>query len=292
MDQLALVALNGLSWGMSVFLTAAGLTLVFGILHVLNFAHGGFLMIGAYIAYSLLARWGEAPPLLAFLVVVLLCGAALAVLGLLVDRAVLLRLRAAPDDYTLIATYALLLFCDGVVKKIWGADFLSVAAPAQLAGAVSIGGVTVPTYVLFLIATGVLVFVLLDHVIHRTDLGKRVQSVALDPWMSGVLGINVGAVRTGVVIVGFALAGIAGGVLSLNQSLDPSMGGTLIIQAFGVIIVGGMGSIRGAFVAALAMGLLTAVGDRLFPQVPSLFFYIAMVSMLVIRPQGLFRSIR
>lgn len=291
MEQLALVVLNGMSMGMSVFLTAAGLTLVFGILHVLNFAHGGFLMIGSYIAYSALNRW-ETPSLMIFVAVVLLCGVSLAILGMIVDRVVLYRLRAAPDDYTLIATYALLLFCDGIVKKIWGPNFLSVGTPTELAGATVIGGVTTPTYVLFLIGSSVLIFLLLDHAIHRTDLGKRVQAVALDPWMSGVLGINVGAVRTAVVIVGFALAGIAGGILSLNQSLDPSMGGTLIIQAFGVIIVGGMGSIRGAFVAAIALGLLTAFGDRMFPQIPSLFFYVAMVAMLLIRPQGLFRGLR
>lgn len=291
MEQLALVVLNGMAFGMSIFLTAAGLTLVFGILHVLNFAHGGFLMIGAYVAYSALSRW-ENPSLMHFGGVVLLCGASLAILGVIVDRVVLYRLRAAPDEYTLIATYALLLFCDGIVKKIWGSNFLSVGAPAELAGATAIGGVTTPTYVLFLIGVSVLIFLALDYIIHRTALGKQVQAVALDPWMSGVLGINVGGVRTAVVIVGFALAGIAGGILSLNQSLDPSMGGTLIIQAFGVIIVGGMGNIRGAFVAAVALGLLTAFGDRMFPQIPSLFFYIAMVAMLVIRPQGLFQGLR
>ncbi|MGB3433323.1 branched-chain amino acid ABC transporter permease [Achromobacter sp.] len=291
MDQYGLMALNGLSWGMTVFLTAAGLTLVFGILHVLNFAHGGFVMLGAYLAYSLLAMLGE-PSFWAFMFATVVCAAALGVLGIAVDRLVFQRLRGVGESYSLIATYALLLLCQGAVKVIWGIDFLSVPPPPVLRGATEIAGMLAPNFVLFVIGCGVLVFLLLDYLVHRTELGKTVQSVAVDPWMASLLGVNVRLVLTGTVVVGIALAGVAGALLSVNQSLSPNMGSALIIQAFGVIIVGGMGNIRGAFLAAILLGLITAVGDRVFAEVPGLFFYVALISILMWRPQGLLKGLR
>ncbi|MGS1009079.1 branched-chain amino acid ABC transporter permease [Achromobacter anxifer] len=291
MDQYGLMTLNGLSWGMTVFLTAAGLTLVFGILHVLNFAHGGFVMLGAYLAYSLLARLGE-PSFWAFMLATVVCAAVLGVLGAVVDRLVFQRLRGVSESYSLIATYALLLLCQGAVKVIWGIDFLSVPPPPVLRGATEIAGVLAPNFVLFVIGCGVLAFLLLDYLVHRTELGKTVQSVAVDPWMASLLGVNVRLVLTGTVVVGIALAGVAGALLSVNQSLSPNMGSALIIQAFGVIIVGGMGNIRGAFLAAILLGIITAIGDRVFAEVPGLFFYIALISILMWRPQGLLKGLR
>ncbi|QKH36495.1 branched-chain amino acid ABC transporter permease [Achromobacter pestifer] len=291
MDQYGLMTLNGLSWGMTVFLTAAGLTLVFGILHVLNFAHGGFVMLGAYLAYSLLARLGE-PSFWAFMLATVVCAVALGVLGAAVDRLVFQRLRGVSESYSLIATYALLLLCQGAVKVIWGIDFLSVPPPPVLRGATEIAGVLAPNFVLFVIGCGVLAFLLLDYLVHRTELGKTVQSVAVDPWMASLLGVNVRLVLTGTVVVGIALAGVAGALLSVNQSLSPNMGSALIIQAFGVIIVGGMGNIRGAFLAAILLGIITAIGDRVFAEVPGLFFYVALISILMWRPQGLLKGLR
>ncbi len=291
MDQYGLMTLNGLSWGMTVFLTAAGLTLVFGILHVLNFAHGGFVMLGAYLAYSLLARLGE-PSFWAFMLATIVCAVVLGVLGAAVDKLVFQRLRGVGESYSLIATYALLLLCQGVVKVVWGIDFLSVPPPPVLRGATEIAGMLAPNFVLFVIGCGVLAFLLLDYLVHRTELGKTVQSVAVDPWMASLLGVNVRLVLTGTVVVGIALAGVAGALLSVNQSLSPNMGSALIIQAFGVIIVGGMGNIRGAFLAAVLLGLITAIGDRVFAEVPGLFFYVALISILMWRPQGLLKGLR
>lgn len=291
MDQYGLVVLNGLSWGMTVFLTAAGLTLVFGILHILNFAHGGFVMLGAYLAYSILATAGE-PSMWSFMATTVACSVALGILGALVDRLVFRRLRGVSESYSLIATYALLLLCQGAVKVIWGIDFLSVPPPPELRGATEIANMYAPNFVLFVIACGVATFALLDHVVHRTELGKTVQSVAVDPWMASLLGVNVRLVLAGTVVAGMALAGLAGSILSVNQSLSPNMGSALIIQAFGVIIVGGMGNIRGAFLAAVILGVITAFGDRIFAEVPGLFFYVALISILMWRPQGLLKGLR
>lgn len=291
MEQYGLVVLNGLSWGMTVFLTAAGLTLVFGILHILNFAHGGFVMLGAYLAYSVLSNTGTLS-LWAFMAVTIGCAVALGVLGAGLDRFVFRRLRDVSESYSLIATYALLLLCQGVVKLVWGINFLSVPPPRELGGATELLGLYAPDFVLFVIASGIVVFAALDFLVHRTSTGKTMRSVAADPWMSSLLGVNVGAVLTGTVVVGIALAGLAGGILSVNQSLSPNMGSALIIQAFGVIIVGGMGNIRGAFLAAVLLGLVTAFGDRIFAEIPGIFFYVALIAILLWRPQGLMQAVQ
>jgi len=291
MDQIALTLLNGLSWGMTVFLTAAGLSLVFGILHVLNFSHGGFLMIGAYLSYTIGARL-QAGSLWQFLLIALACSVAVGLLGALVERFVFRRLKRVSESYSLIATYALLILCQGIVKVIWGIDFLSVPPPSELGGAVTMGDFIAPSFVLFVIACGLVVFAIMDMVLQRTEVGKRVQSVAIDPWMAGLVGINVNAVLSWTVVCGFALAGLAGALLSVNQSLSPSMGSALIIQAFGALIVGGLGNIRGAFVASVLLGLITSFGDRFVPDVPGLFFFVALAAILLIRPQGLMRGLR
>ncbi|MBO9677406.1 MAG: branched-chain amino acid ABC transporter permease [Acidovorax sp.] len=291
MDQVPLLLLNGLSWGMTVFLTAAGLSLVFGILHVLNFSHGGFLMLGAYLSYAIGARL-QTESLWGFLAIAVACAVAVGLLGAVVERVVFRRLKGVGEAYSLIATYALLILCQGAVKLVWGIDFLSVAPPAALAGAVAFGGFVAPSFILFVIACGVLVFVVMDHVLHRTGIGKRVQSVAIDPAMANWVGINVNAVLIWTVIAGFALAGLAGGLLSVNQSLSPEMGSALIIQAFGALIVGGLGNIRGAFLASVLLGLVTSFGDRLLPDVPGMFFFVALAAILLVRPQGLLRGMR
>lgn len=291
MDQLLLTALNGLSWGMTVFLTASGLSLVFGILHVLNFSHGGFLMLGAYLSYSFGTRF-NLDSFWMFIGFALVCAVITGFLGAVVERTVLRRLKGVGEAYSLIATYALLILCEGVVKLVWGIDFLSVQPPEALAGALIFGGFFAPSFILFVIAAGAVVFIVMDYFLHRTDIGKRVQSVAIDPAMAGWLGINVNAVLVWTVIAGFALAGLAGALLSVNQSLSPAMGSALIIQAFGTLIVGGLGNIRGAFVAAILLGLITSFGDRFVPEVPGLFFFVALALILLVRPQGLMRGLR
>lgn len=291
MQQMSFIVLNGLSWGMTIFLTAAGLSLVFGILHILNFSHGGFLMVGAYLSYSI-GHLLQANSLWVFLALAVLCAVAVGALGAVVERLVFRRLRGVNDAYSLIATYALLLLCQGLVKLVWGIDFLSVPPPPALSGAVSMGGFIAPSFVLFVIGSGAVVFMLLEVVIHRTDVGKRIQAVAIDPWMANVVGINVNASLSWTVIIGFALAGLAGSLLSVNQSLSPTMGSSLIIQAFGALIVGGLGNIRGAFVASLLLGLVTALGDSVFPEVPGIFFFVALVAILLVRPQGLMKGLR
>lgn len=285
--DIATLLVNSLTWAMATFLVAAGLTLIFGTLHILNFSHGGFFMIGAYIAYSLTNAMGGASSVAWYLFGSLVAGLLVALLGLLVDRLILRRLAGVEDAYVLIATYALLLVCEGSTKLIWGLNYHSVMPPAVLDGAWLVGNAVLPKMSLFIIAAGLVVFVALEYFLNRTGPGRLVKAIAADPWMARLLGINVRWVYTATVAIGFALAGLAGGLLVSNQSLSPTLASAFVIQAFGVIIIGGMGSISGAFLGSILLGLIDAAGQWVLPGLPGLPFFVAMTLILLLRPQGL-----
>ena len=285
--DIATLLVNSLTWAMATFLVAAGLTLVFGTLHILNFSHGGFFMIGAYGAYSLAQALGGGNSIAFYLFGSLVAGVFVALLGLVVDRLVLRRLAGVEDAYVLIATYALLLVCEGATKLVWGLNYHSVMPPAVLDGAWLLGNAVVPRFSLFIIGAGVVVFVALEVFLNRTGPGRLVKAIAVDPWMARLLGINVRWVYTATVAIGFALAGLAGGLLLANQTLSPTLASAFVIQAFGVIIIGGMGSISGAFFGSILLGLIDAVGQWVLPGLPGLPFFVAMTLILLIRPQGL-----
>ena len=287
LSQLPLLVFNGLAWAMAVFLVASGLTLVFGILHILNFSHGGVFMIAAYVALAVQGYAGASVSLGTFAAALAAATASGAIIGTLAERAVFRRLTGVPEAYSLIATYALLLICQGLVKLIWGIDFKGAPPPDILVGALIVGGNFLPTYSVALICAGFLTFAALEVIIYRTSIGDRLRAVAIDPWMSGLIGLNVNAVFATTVIAGFALAGLAGGLLLANQSLSPDLGSAYIIQAFGAIIVGGMGNIRGTFLACILLGLINAFGIILIPDIPGILFYVALAAMILIRPQGL-----
>ena len=281
---------NALVWGMATFLVAAGLTMIFGILHVLNFSHGGFFMIGAYVAHSL-TNWSAAMAnIWGFLAASVLAGAVIGLVGLVVDRAVFRRLAHVDGAYVLVATYALLLVCNGFVNLVWGLNVVSASPPPELFEVSFIGNLVLPHYSLFVVVAGVVVFLALEWLINMTSVGRLIQAIAIDPWMARLLGVNVGLIYSATVIIGFALAGLAGGLLVANQSLSPDLAGIFIIQAFGVVIVGGMGSIRGAFLAAILLGLVDSFGTALLPQMPGVLFFVALAAILLVRPRGLIAS--
>lgn len=277
---------NGLTMGMAVFLVAAGLTLVFGILKILNFAHGGFFMIGAYVAFTVLDRNSISIP--EFLGAALLAGIVVGLLGYVADLLIFRRLRNVDEAYTLIATFALLMVVNGAVKLVWGLDFHSVPPPDPLLGALQVGPVFIPIFSVAVIALAVIIFLILDLAIHRSWVGKIVQAVAHDSWMSAIAGINVPAIFTAAVIVAFFFAGLAGALLLPNQALSPALAGSYLLQAFVVIIIGGLGNVRGAFVAAIFLGVVESLNTVLLPSYPGIAIYLAMVAVLLWKPHGLF----
>jgi branched-chain amino acid transport system permease protein len=283
---------NGLFTAMVVFLFATGLTLVFGILRILNFAHGGFFMIGAYLAFSLTRLFASDASTFAYLLISILAGIAVGLCGLVVERLVFRPLQHVDEAYSLIATFALLLISEGAVKAIWGVSFHSMMTPAALSGAVIVDDLVIPLFAIFIIGLGIVCYLLMEWILQHTATGKLMRSVASDPWMAGMLGINVPRFYSWIVIIGFFLAGLAGGLLLPNQTLSPNLASVFVVQAFGVLIVGGMGNIRGTFIASVLLCVIDSYGSIIFTEVPGIFFYVAMAAMLLARPQGLIAGAR
>jgi branched-chain amino acid transport system permease protein len=246
-------------------------------------------MVGAYVCFAVV---GDSPGTIGMLVWgSLIGGLVVGILGYLTDKIMLQRLRDADYHYVLIATFALLLVVTGGVKLIWGLDFHSVSPPDSLADTVKIGGILIPVLSLFIIGVGIIAFILLEIGIHRMWVGKLLQSLVRDPWMIGLFGYNVSILYTATVVIACFLAGLAGGLLLPNQSLSPHLGDTYILLGFVTCILGGLGSVRGAFIAALMLGLVESVSTVVLNAFPGLTVYVAMVLVLLLRPQGFFGTI-
>jgi branched-chain amino acid transport system permease protein len=248
--------LNGLASASSLFLVAAGLSLIFGVMRIVNFAHGSFFMLGIYLAYSLVDRLGG---VIGFWPALLLAPLATAVLGALVEMALLRRIYRAPELFQLLATFALVLVIKDAVLWAWGPEELFGPRAPGLEGAVDILGRQIPTYDLFLMAVGPLVLGLLWLGLHRTRWGTLVRAATQDRGMVGALGVNEAWLFTGVFALGALLAGLAGALQLPREPAQLDMDLNTIGAAFVVVVVGGMGSIPGAFVAALLIAELKAV---------------------------------
>jgi branched-chain amino acid transport system permease protein len=276
---------NGLTTGMAVFLVAAGLTLVFGIMRILNFAHGAFFMIGAYVASTLV---GSAPrSVLALVAAAVVAALVVGVLGIVVQRFVLRRIQHVDEHYMLIATFAVMLVCVGFVKLVWGMEFLSVDPPPGIDAGVEIAGLFIPAFSLFIIGSGIVVFQVLDLVIHRAWAGKMITAIARDGWMAELLGVNVPAGVMAAVGGSFALAGLAGGLLLPNQTLSPALGDTFLLLAFITVVIGGLGNVRGAFIAAILLGLIDGLNTMFLPSYPGVVVYFGMIAFLLLWPNGI-----
>lgn len=288
-NDLLFAVFNAAAFGMAIFLVAAGLTLIFGLLRLLNMAQGGFFMIGAYTAYSVMGR--DPQSLGMFLLGALAGAVVVALLGLVTDRLVLRRLRNVDPHYVLIATFALMMVCTGVTKLVWGVDFFSVNAPPGLDRPMNTFGLFFSSYQLFVIAAGVVAYLVLEVAIHRLWFGKLMQALAADPWMSGVMGLNVSLGVALSVMASFFLAGLAGGLLLPNQSLSTGLGDSYLMYAFFAVIIGGLGNIRGAFIGSLVLGLVQSLNTVLLPSVPGLAIYVVLAAFLLLRPNGLFPAV-
>jgi branched-chain amino acid transport system permease protein len=285
-SQATFVLFNGLASGMAFFLVAAGLTWVFGILKILNLAHGAFFMLGAYIAFTIGGAWPAS--IWSFLLVAVVAGIGVGILGYLTDQLVLKRLRNVDYHYALIATFGLMLFCEGVAKAIWGSDYYSVMPPPEVDWAVKVAGSYISVYTLFVIGTGFAIFAALEYIMHWTWAGKIMRAVANDPWMAGTVGINVPRVLLVSVIASFMLAGFAGGILVPNQALSVHVGAAFVLYAFMAVVIGGLGSIRGTFFACILLGLVESANATFLSQFGGVAIFIVLAIFLVWKPNGLF----
>jgi branched-chain amino acid transport system permease protein len=287
-NEFIVALFNGVSFGFLLFLVAAGLSLVFGVLGVLNFAHGGFFMIGAFVAYQI----GGAAPLSpwAFIWVVIASGLVMAVIASVIEIGLFRRMyKRAPFDF-LLMTFALTLVAEGAVREIWGVNPLTMTFPRGWGRGFVIFGATVPQYSVFVIIVGVVILGALTLVLLKTRLGKVIRTVAEDRWMAEALGINVRLVFTGVFALGIFLAGVAGAMVGPSQALTPQLGVVFLVQAFAVVIVGGLDSVPGALVASLLLGLLNSFLVVTFYRFAPYSLYLGIIVVLLVRPQGLMGS--
>jgi branched-chain amino acid transport system permease protein len=275
-------AIHGIVYAMLLFLVASGLTLVFGMMGVLNFAHAGFYMLGAYFAYTVVAWTGS------FWLSLLVAPLCVGIAGGLVERFLLRKVHVYGHAYELLLTFGVFLAIGEIVKWFWGNSTLPVPVPPSLAGSISILGATYPHYRLFILVCGVVVLILLAWLIMRTRIGITVRAAVSDAEMVDALGTNVPMVFLGVFSIGAALAGFGGVVAGPFLSTYPGMGFDILTDVFVVIVVGGFGSLLGALVAAVMIGELQSYGILLLPKFALVFEFVLMAVVLIVRPTGLF----
>ena len=277
--------LNGLTNAMFIFLIASGLSIIFGVLGVLNFAHGSFYMFGAYMTYQCVSFFMDTPG--HFWIAVITASIAVALLGGVVERLLLRRLYLHEELNQLLFTYALVLVLGDLARIVWGVDQLSVSRPAVLRGAVQIFGQYFPKYNVFVLFIGPAVAFLFWFFILRTRWGRMVRAAALDRETLGTLGVNVNQLFTSVFIIGSFLAALGGALVAPVTTIQPGMDMEVIINAFIVVVIGGMGSFWGTFLGALIAGTVYSLGILVVPRLSIIFIYAIMVLVLIIRPWGL-----
>src|SRR5881296_3620435 len=270
---------------MVLFFIASGLSLIFGVTRVVNFAHGSFYMLAAYLAYTLAA----ALPLggASFYVAVALAALAVGALGTVVEVGLLRRVYRAPELYQLLLTFALVLVVSDVIKLVWGSENKTGPSAAGLTGAVRVAGQLVPTYDLALIALGPCVAAALWWLFYRTRWGVLIRAATLDREMVALLGVDQARLFTGVFALGSLLAGLAGALQLPRVALTTVMDASIITEAFVVVVVGGMGSVPGALLAAALIGVIDAFGVLVLPRASLVVPFVVMAVVLIVRPWGL-----
>jgi len=278
--------MGGLTTAMFLFLIASGLSLVFGVMRVINFAHGSFYMIGAYLAWQVV-QWLQ-PSGGVFWIAALAAALGVALLGALTERVFFRSLYGREELYQLLFTYALVLILGDAAKFLWGTDQLSVSTPPALAGGVTIFGTTQPLYTLFIIAIGPAIAFILWLVLNRTGTGRMVRAAQMDREMLDALGANVSLIYTGMFALSAFLAGLSGALVTPIQSIVPGMDVLIIVQAFIVVVIGGMGSLWGTFWGSVIYGQVLSFGILIFPGFSLFSVFALMAVILIVRPWGLF----
>jgi len=277
--------LTGLASACSLFLVASGLSIIFGVTRIVNFAHGAFYMLGAYIAFTLTERFSGA---LGFWGGIMAAALAVAAIGVIVEMLLLRRIYHSPELFQLLATFGLTLMVEDLVVLIWGpADLLGRRAPG-LKGAVDFFGQAIPSYDLFLIVLGPLVLGILWLLFQRTRWGVLVRAATQDRDMVAALGVNQKWLFTSVFAVGVFLAALGGALQIPRDAVNHTMDLRIIVEVFVVVVIGGLGSIMGAFVAAVLVSELNAFGILIFPKISIILVFLVMAVVLIVRPWGLF----
>ncbi len=281
METILVLTLNGISFGMLLFILSAGLSLLFGLMRVINLAHGSFYLVGAYVGLSVIHQVGN------FLLAALAAGALLVVIGAVTERVFLRRIYRQEMAQVLLTFGFLFIFSD-VALTIWGGQPKSVPEPSLLSGPLTLAGITFPKYRLFLIGVGLAIGAALWYIIEKTRVGAVVRAGVDDDQMTQGLGINIPLVFTITFALGAGLAGLSGVIGGPIVGPQPGADFNVLLLAFVVVIVGGLGSIRGAFVGSLLVGLIDNFAKSYMPDFALVSIFLPMVVILAVRPNGLF----
>ncbi|MCK0769559.1 branched-chain amino acid ABC transporter permease [Chromohalobacter canadensis] len=275
--------LNGLQYGLLLFLIASGLTLIFGIMGIINLAHGAMYMIGAYLVYDLTLRLGNF-----WLAIVVAVPIAVA-LGLIIERLFLDTLYKRDHLYQVLLTFGLILVINEVQRIIWGGDVHSVAVPSPFDTSLQLtSNLQYSVYRLFLMGVCLALAAVIYWVIRHTRLGIIIRAGAVDRDMVEGLGINVRTLFTLIFSAGVALTAFAGMIAAPLSTIAPGMGDSILITCFVVVVIGGIGSIKGAFWGAILIGMAETFGSVLIPSLASMVIYLIMAAVLLVKPRGLF----
>ncbi|HVY41896.1 MAG TPA: branched-chain amino acid ABC transporter permease [Hyphomicrobiaceae bacterium] len=273
--------LNSLSQAALLFFLGVGLTLIFGIMRIVNFAHGTLYMLGAFVGYTLVEVTGS------FWVALVVAPLVVGALGTAFELVILRRLYGRDGSTFLMVTFGLALVVGDLVRLIWGTNALQVPAPAALSGVVFVLDEPLPVYRLFLAAAGIVVALALWQFLERTRLGLLIRATSQNAEMVHALGVDVNMVRSGVFGIGCALAALGGVLAAPLLSASLGMAATVIIDAFVIVIIGGMGSFLGSLIGALLVAFVQVFGSYYFPDGALAFMYLIMLGVLIVRPGGL-----
>lgn len=290
MSELMVVLVDGINYSSWLFLSAVGLTLVYGVMKIVNVAHGSFYALGAYVAASVVGFWvtNQLPPYLSYVALLIAAIIAGFVVGPILERC-LLRYQYEKDEVViLLITYALFLILEDVLKMIWGIDPYYISEPYELLGNFTIGEMTYPNYYLLMLSLALVVGFGLLFVLQKTKFGRLLVSVIHDREISAAMGINVGKIFALTFGVGCSLAAIAGAFTAPTISVVPGLGVEVIVLSFAVVVTGGLGSLPGVALAAIIMGIVRAVCVHFAPQLELFIIFSVMALVLAFRPRGLF----
>jgi branched-chain amino acid transport system permease protein len=290
MDLNTIIAqlISGLSVAMLIFLVASGLTLIFGVVNVLNFAHGSFYLLGTYFAYQMMQMVNN------FWLGLFIGVVGAGVVGMVIEVLFLRRIYGRPDEgsFQLLMTYAFILILDDAVKYVWGPEYKTIPKPDLLGGSVALGPTVVPSYNVFIILVGLVVVLLAWYVLSRTDTGRKVRASSLDREMLGLLGTNVPMIMTLVFGVATAMGGLAGVLAAPLRTVTPGAGVEVIIDSMIVVVIGGFGNFWGALLGALIIGEVLSFGILWWPELATVLSFIVMIIVLIVKPEGLLSAKR
>lgn len=290
MSLFAAALVDGVMYAAWLFLIAVGLTLIYGVMKILNMAHGSLYTIGAYTAVTLVSKWllNDGDPYGSYLLLILAAIIAGVVLGVIIEYGVLRFFYADEPVVSLLVTYAIFLILEDTVKLIWGVEPYVIAEPYGLLGNVSIGPLFYPTYSFVIVAVAILAGALLALFLNKSKYGHLLQAVIHDREVSLALGINVQKYFLLTFIAGAMLAALGGALTAPTISVSPGIGVEVIILAFAVVVIGGLGSLPGAALGAIIVGIVRSLAVHYWPEIELFSIYAVMAAVLAIRPKGLF----